>query len=159
MPIYVIKKDTHRAKPTRLRLYYNKKSFNWGVRFDDSAKYQIGSDQNDVNKLRGIKYFSGDYSARFGWRYNPAFPEMVEIMAYVHDAGVVTAEIPVIRIGINIFTSLHLSITDNTYEFSCNEKTISVEKTHMQKLSFAQNLYFGGTQTAPHNINVIIETK
>lgn len=153
---YTIPKGKHRAKPVRIGLY-TRRDFKWVVQFDGTAKYNIGENQGDINKLCGVRYLFGDHSARFGWRYNPAYPEMVEIMAYVHDKGNVTKsnkEVIVTSIPLNQMHLLHLYCNDTYYWFSCNGTTVKVDKTHNQKLSFRQNPYFGGTLNAPHDITI-----
>lgn len=156
--IYTIKKGKHRAKPLRLGLYF-RQSFTWRVTFTPSAIYDLGEYQLDIQKLVGIRYLFKDNSARFGWRYNPAKPGGVEIMAYVHDNGAVTKSESEVRVGFLRFGEIgriSLKVEKDHYWFSMNGIDKKLKKTHMQTVSFAQGLYFEGGSNipAPHDIKV-----
>ena len=157
--IYRIPQGKHRARPLRFGLYF-RQEFKWTIRFNDTSVYQIDK-QGDINKLCGIRYLFGDNSARFGWRYVPD-TGLIDIMAYVHDDGKVTKserEIIITRVHPNELCRLSLSVRNGLYWFNANGHPVKVVKTHHQKISFRQGLFFGGTTAAPHDITVEIKTR
>lgn len=157
--MFTIKKGRHRAKGLHLGLYC-RHFFQWEVLFDDSARYNIGSDhQADINKLCGVRFFFGDNSARIGWRYNLE-TGLVDIMAYVHDRGNVTKsekEVFIRAIEIGKAYRLSLTIAKDHYFFYVGNYYRKVPRSHNQVLSYRQGLFFGGVKTAPHDIVVRIK--
>lgn len=163
---FTIHKGKHRPKSwwTRLRLWYNHRSIHHRVTFFSSCKYDLKSDDNqDVNKLFGIGYFwNKKHSARFGWNY--AFiPDRINIYAYCHISGVVKWEY-ICSVALNDEYLFMLNINQKSYNFlvidydsgsAIVERTIA--KGHTKKLGYALGLYFGGNQTAPHDMSVQIK--
>jgi hypothetical protein len=163
---FTIPKGKHRAWPWVFGIYWNKRYMSRSVRFDESCRYRIGSNQADINKLFGIRYLFGDNSARFGWRYviDGTINGKIELLAYVHDRGVVTKserEKIICQVNLNQEYKLEIVVTRMQYIFSVTgpdqfEADRSAEKTHHNKLSFRQGLYFGGRLTAPDEIKISI---
>lgn len=157
--LYTIPKDKHKARPIRWGLRMSDK-FSWKVEFTDSCVYYLPTDQLDINKLCGIRYLFGDNSARFGWRYNPAKPDGIEIMAYVHDRGKVTKgydEILIKHVPLNQEVTLKLIVNPTNYYFFVDSASVRVPKSHDYYLSFKQNIYFGGNLPAPQDIIIHLE--
>lgn len=164
--LFTIKKGRHRATPLRFGIYWNKEDISRQVMFDHSAKYDIGPDQTDINKLFGIGFFPGHHknSARFGWVYNPD-KKKVELHGYWYDKGQRKIEY---LCDVNFYTSYILTI-DITYNYprirftvvqkDANYEKVSkiVEVSRLPRLSYYLGLYFGGNRTAPHDINVTIK--
>lgn len=163
MKTYSIKKGHHYSRPLSLGLFFNKTHFRWSAIFDTSAKYTLpGNHQLDINKLCGIKYlFGGDNSARFGWRYNPIKEDSIEILAYVHDNGVITRAANEISLGFikfHQFFVIELEVTNDSYLFYFKGNlNATVKKNHNNTISIKQNLYFGGEETAPQKIEVLLD--
>jgi len=89
---YVIKKGRHYASPfiwPSIYLKSNPNIINVSkiVTFDKSVKYDIDTDQSDINKLFGISYGHHHYqSDRIGWRYVPE-KDSVELLLYSYELG------------------------------------------------------------------------
>lgn len=163
----VIRKGTH--SPFRLpRLLVDPKLLKYNVTFTSSCVYNIGpEDQLDVNKLFGIGYFPQHHvnSVRFGWRYNPDYPGSMEIMCYWYDnrerlmksMGFVdigkeyTYEMWIVK-G-NDHGVHHLKVSNNQGE----RLHAMVILDHKCDMGYLLRPYFGGNQTAPHNMEIIMK--
>lgn len=156
--IYHIPEGGHYSTRRMMALQTNGISFN--AKFDESAIYSTLTEENqyDINKLMGFSDCNSmhhDNSARFGWRWAD---EQLQIFAYVYQNGErITEQLGVAQIGdTNHFQIL---ISDNSYIFSYGEKTIGIERgsTCNTGLYYMLFPYFGGDETAPHDINVLIK--
>jgi len=130
------------------------------VKFDSSAIYQTISSENqyDINKLWGFtEGINNQYnSARIGWSWNN---KALRLYGYVHANGVRHyQEITSVTIGSDITCSIKL--VDNTYLFTVNSISISLPRgpSSMQANGYQQYPYFGGNETAPHLINIMIKS-
>lgn len=132
----------------------------FAVVFDSSAMYKTLTEINqyDINKLYGFSDNNGDhhqYSARFGWRWSDG---ALRLFAYVYNAGVmVENEITTISIGKEMVCSI--KIIPGFYVFSAGEKTISLPRSSTTTMAKGYQLYpyFGGDETAPHDIRIWIK--
>jgi hypothetical protein len=130
------------------------------VKFDSSAIYQtkFSENQYDINKLFGFSDNNADhhqFSARIGWRWSD---NALRLFGYVYNNGImVSKEISPVKIGdeINCF----IRVAGNSYIFQVNEGSAT-----MPRLSTTDNAkgyqlypYFGGDETAPHEINIWIK--
>lgn len=158
---YTIKKGKHYANPRRFRIY-NRTQFEWTIKFNESVKYTLPDGyQLDIQKLIGVGFFGTDDSARFGFRYNPKFKYMVEIMAYTHDNGKVTKdgdEKHICFVPIDSYFKAYLHFEKGHYVFHCNNVTVKLPKSHDKKWGYCKGFYFewngnGATQ----DISVIIK--
>jgi hypothetical protein len=160
----IIPKGCHRGLPPQLGIYYNPLRIERRVSFDRSAKYDIGEDQDDVNKLFGIGYFPGHHidSARFGWNYD-LNTGRIRLYAYCY----VNRERQIRELcSINIFKDvlLSLDIIDNNYSFTVFDSRnkwkvyggCDVAFSHKKKLAYRLGVFFGGNRTAPHKIKINI---
>lgn len=163
----VIRKGTH--KSFRLpKLLVDCDNLSYNVRFTESCKYDIGpEDQLDVNKLFGIGYFPHHHvnSVRFGWRYNPSHPEQMEILAYwyedrdrfINSMGFVDIgkgykyEMWMVR---DDDQTIHYMKVSNSFSGSFYEE---VTLNHKCDIGYLLGLYFGGNQTAPHDMVIVME--
>jgi hypothetical protein len=143
---------------------YRVKSISRTVYFDFSSKYDLpGTDDDlDVNKIFGIGYFpKGKESIRFGWNYNLQTGK-INLFAYYHSQGVAGFE-KICEIQSCRHYMLTLNIHEVSYSLSVVMQNglavgnITVPKKHNKKLSYRQGIYFGGTQKAPHDINIEIK--
>ncbi len=133
---------------------------NFMVRFDSTAIYQTSDpiNQYDINKLYGFSDNSAqhhEYSARFGWNWNHG---SLHLYAYVYNDGVLqTEEITVISVGAEYQCSIR--VTSDQYQFSVNNSTVSLPRSATTHSGDGYKLYpyFGGDETAPHDIRIWIK--
>jgi len=134
------------------------KTLKFVVRFDSSAIYKtaIASNQPDINKLYGFSegYDHLQNSARIGWAW---VNHSLRLYAYAYNAGKREyAEITRISIGSDINCSISLSA--NKYVFRVNgiERTLARSGSGESINGYQLYPYFGGDETAPHDINISI---
>lgn len=132
------------------------------VRFTPSCRYEIGlADQLDINKLFGIGYFPHHHknSMRFGWRYVIDM-DAIEIMAYYYvDGQRMYEHVAFLKIDGNYTFIMYilpdghlLTVLDDDGKYVAGDVLIN----HLKGRNFGYLLrpYFGGNQTAPHNIHI-----
>lgn len=133
---------------------------NFKVKFDSSAIYKTKASGNqlDINKLYGFSDNNSthqEYSARFGWRWHAG---KLEIFAYLYNAGKRSfSKIGEAEIG-NVY-NCSIKVDGNHYVFSINDQSITVSRESTTKSAVGYKLfpYFGGDESAPHQINIWIE--
>lgn len=127
------------------------------IMFDNSAIYNLhNSDQYDVNKLFGFNSCNSLHhsnSARFGWCYISG--DSIDIYSYVYENSVrYFQKIFTVKIG----DWNNYKITDNyyAYVFQVNGYTYihTKEQGCITNYHYMLYPYFGGNQTAPHDINI-----
>lgn len=135
--------------------------------FTESCKYDIDSDQSDINKLFGFGYgYHHDNSDRIGWRYDPE-SEQIELLTYVYYNGIRRSKhLMWLEIGepveITISNLLYYTTGSLTTTFTLKTKegtVTAVEHKVLNNISkwFKYSLggYFGGNRKAPHDIIII----
>jgi hypothetical protein len=129
------------------------------VKFDNSAVYQtvVPENQYDINKLWGFtEGINNQYnSARIGWSWNN---NALRLYGYVHANGVRHfQEITTVFIDTDITCSIKLA--GNTYLFTVNGVSISLPRgpSASHASGYQQYPYFGGDETAPHPITIMIK--
>lgn len=143
------------------------------IKFDDSIRYDLGKDQNDVNKLLGVSYGLNHHyqSDRVGFRYSKD-QDKVELVLYSYILGkrVPTRSIGFYEINKEYYITLYVSVSDNKRKVlvtvNDNEVTwipeenlteFATEFCHEpKKLSWITLPYFGGNRRAPHKITIDI---
>ena len=154
---YKIKKGKHRSG-------YRFKSDNrdyieFQVIFDESAIYETKSiiNQADINKLYGVSDCGRhhmEYSIRFGWRY---FSNQLQILWFKHEAGEFSYEV-IKSININQVYTLSLDITEDHYILCVDNVCTLTDRTCMKNYKrYYLYPYFGGDETAPHDITIRIK--
>jgi len=130
------------------------------AKFDNSAIYQtvIPENQYDINKLWGFtEGINNQYnSARIGWSWNN---DALRLYGYVYANGVRHyQEITTVTIGTDITCSIKLA--GNTYLFTVNGVSVSLPRgpSATQASGYQQYPYFGGDETAPHLITIMIRS-
>lgn len=137
------------------------------IKFDDSIKYKLPEeDQNDVNKLFGCSCgFHQVNSDRIGFRYNIQ-KDKVELVlySYIDETRIPTRSICFVDINEEVVVELIINLENketrsvkatvkrsngDIYETGFNNK-----KCSWSWLKYTLGGYFGGNQTAPHNIKV-----
>ena len=156
---YTITQGQHYANQnTYQAVEYDELKFT--VKFDSSAVYQttIPIDQEDINKLYGFSDNNAEhqqFSARFGWNWARG---ALRLYAYVYNNGERSSrEITSIKIG-NEY-SCSIKVSDDHYIFSANNVTIEMSRSSKTSKAIGYKLYpyFGGDETAPHDINIWIK--
>lgn len=137
--------------------------------FDESIRYDLGSDQTDVNKLFGYSWgWHHKNSDRIGFRYNP-FLDNVEIVLYSYVDGkrVPATHIANVEIGQRIKIGLYIHIGSwatvgksgiSRYINVVIDENVILSKEYKGKdagLGYTLGGYFGGNRRAPHQINIL----
>lgn len=162
-----IPRGRHRARPFRFGFWLDRNSFSWTIKFTDSCRYDLQSDdQFDVNKLIGIGYLPGHHkdSARFGWQYDKEIDRIV-LHAYCYVNGQrVSKSICSCEIGKTY--RIELRVSTDAYYFACDEKDVFYYRTngeatvthrHKKRFGYRLGVWFGGNRVAPHDINIQLE--
>ena len=130
------------------------------VKFDNSAIYQtvIAENQYDINKLWGFSEgFDHQYnSARIGWAWNDG---ALRLYAYSYNRGVrQSQEITSVPIGSDITCSIKLS--GSSYIFTVNGISVTQARGVSTTTASGYQLYpyFGGDETAPHTIKILLRS-
>lgn len=138
------------------------KELKFTVRFDSSAIYTTmnPANQYDINKLYGFSDNDAqhhEFSARIGWRWSEG---NLRLFGYVYNNGLTGyEEITAINIGSEHECSI--KIAESSYIFSVNHNTIAMSRTSKGTVAKGYKLfpYFGGDETAPHDIHIWIKEK
>ena len=155
---YLIRQGQHYCDQSTLRSV-NYSSVKFGVQFDSTAIYQTidPSNQEDINKLYGFSDNNSNHqqsSARIGWNWAR---NALRLYAYVYNDGVRNSrEICAISIGSN--NTCSIAIVGNKYIFMVNDAVVEMTRTAAGTSSNGYQLYpyFGGDETAPHDIRIAI---
>jgi len=129
------------------------------AKFDSTAIYEtrLAENQYDINKLYGFSDNNADhheYSARFGWRWSD---HALRLFAYVYNEGTVSSKgLTTVAIGAEINCSIKIS--GNNYLFTVNGETTPMPRLSTTEKAKGYQLYpyFGGDETAPHEISIWI---
>jgi len=166
--IFRIPAGRHRARPLRFGIWWNRKALSWNVKFTESCRYDLQSDdQYDTNKLCGIGFIPGFHhkdSARFGWRYWNE-KGWIELSAYCYVNGKrIIQHIAFCEIGKTY--RIELTKLSTMYFFSCNEPrengfttigTTEIAYNHKKKMGYRLGIFFGGNQPAPHDMEIQLD--
>ena len=132
------------------------------VKFDSSAIYKTLNPDNqfDINKLYGFSDNDAhhhEFSARIGWRWSK---EALRLFGYIYNNGIARSE-EITTINIGAENDCAIKISGDSYIFSVNGKTIIMPRTSTGPVANGYKLfpYFGGDETAPHDIHIWIKEK
>lgn len=156
---YYIKKGNQSAENTGYKSVTSNE-MKFIVRFDQSAVYSVNNPENqsDVNKLYGFSDNHAahhQFSARFGWRY---MNNQLTLHAYVYNNEQRTEQlISAIEIGKEYSCSIQAA--GNQYIFKAAGKTVTIPRlaTGANVDGYKLFPYFGGNETAPHDIHIFIK--
>jgi len=177
---YLIKTGKHHSKRFPVLLLWKSK-LHYSIRFDSSAIYNSREveNQHDINKLVG---FSDGFSwgrrliyqstskgwrnsARIGWNWNP-LNHCVDLWAYAYTSGKLQVK-HLGEIAIGEEFQIVLQKAGDFYQFFLFKTGINPEGFELVELKrstrggrifgFKQYPYFGGNETAPHNINISVK--
>lgn len=160
----------HRAWPPSFGIYWNINRMHRIISFDATAKYDLPGtqDDDDINKLFGWGYANGGHhqdSVRFGWNYNNNTGR-VALYAYCYVNGErimkwlceILPHRKVLCMIDKIGNTYSFTICDplNTYYVYAG---LDIHFDHNKKLAYKLGCYFGGNNTAPHDIKILINRK
>ena len=155
---FTIAKNNHYAD-NRGNEQVNTEKLSFVVLFDSSAVYKTKDpvNQYDINKLYGLSDCNAAHhtnSARMGWTWNH---NQLEIHAYGYKNGQRNSEfITAIPIGepVNMSIEMH----DSTYLMRVEDKFAELPRGCTGNgLGYKLFPYFGGDETAPHNVVIKIK--
>lgn len=156
---YIIKKGNHYADQNALQVL-NTSAIVASVMFDSSAIYTTVNQHNqgDINKLIGFSDCGTEHqqnSARLGWSWNG---KSVIIYAYSY----VNAERisrPLGSVELNKSFNCSVKAENDYYYFQAGMYTDSIRR-HCNAFTGSRYKlfpYFGGDETAPHEISIVIK--
>lgn len=154
---YVIKKGQHYSTHSLSKI--DKETLNFKTTFDSSAIYTALDETNqaDINKLYGVSDCNSTHqenSARFGWRW---MDNNLEILAYTYVNGKRNFQY-ITSVALNKEYTYSLTLAPEQYIFSVGKVTVTMERHCTGKASgYKLYPYFGGDETAPHDITILIE--
>ena len=130
------------------------------VKFDSSAIYQTELPENQyaINKLWGFSEGTNNHfnSARIGWSWTE---NALRLYGYAYVSGQMHyQEITSVSIGAEISCSIKPG--EETYLFTANGVSVSLPRgtSGSQVSGYQQYPYFGGNETAPHLITILIKS-
>lgn len=127
--------------------------------FDDSAIYETLSESNqaDINKLMGFSDCTSHHhsnSARFGWRW---YDDELQIHAYTYADGTRSDE-ELGTVEIDEVATYSIEIDSDRYLFTFDGVTTEMDRgCSGGGVKYQLYPYFGGDETAPHDITIYIE--
>jgi hypothetical protein len=160
--IFKIPKGNHYSQPLVTNIFLGSK-MEMVVTFDESAIYSLGTyhpDQGDVNKIYGFSDCKSNHSrnsARLGWRW---YRDQLEIFAFTHRDGSLYPEfMTTAEINRPYKASIKISPDKTKYIYNFNGVILQAERgcLHAKAQGYHLRPYFGGQQTAPHDISLSVK--
>lgn len=156
---YVIRKGEHYADNNTFQpVEYEELKFI--AKFDNSSVYQTTdpANQEDVNKLFGFSDNNQQhhqYSARIGWSW---VRNALRLYAYVYNDGHLHVK-EISSVDINKEISCSIKVEPNKYIVTVGNKTVELFRKSVTTKGVGYKLYpyFGGDETAPHEIRILIK--
>jgi hypothetical protein len=161
---FVIEKGQQYADNTEKYLVLvNTKELDFDVVFDSSAIYTTASpsNQDDINKLyRFADNNANDhhrFSARFGWAWNPG-QNKLNLFGYIYNNGVEQNKL-LGAVPLNTPAHCAIAVDGNKYVFVLNGQRTEMRRASTTATGEGYKLFpfFGGTETAPHTIDIDIK--
>lgn len=156
--IYTINKGKHRS--TLIPTFTIKDSISGVFTFIDGYKYSIPK-QKDSNKLIGLSDSWSHHidSVRIGWRYNPRYPDMVEIVGIIYN-NTVRSVFAITHVEPNKQHNFAIDILDDYYKIRINKSVVAAKRSSSWDfVRYQLNPYFGGSTPAPEKISIDIKLK
>jgi len=154
---FTIRKGQHRS--TYALNYSKDTAFDWNVIFDSSAIYQTvdSTNQMDINKLIGWSDCGDNHtenSIRFGWRW---LNDELEIHWFKHENGSFSFD-KICNVSLCTEHDYGLIIRDWDYQMMVDGTCVWIPRNcPYEGKRYQLYPYFGGDETAPHNINIKIK--
>ncbi len=154
---YIIPAGSHFSNQSAFKSFQDS-VLKFTVRFDSSAIYsnKEASNQGDINKLYGFSEEGSHHenSARFGWNWEN---RTLNLYAYCYVEG----ERHSLHMGEAVIGNEYnctIRVTGEAYVFSFNNNTNKIPRSLTAKSATGYLLfpYFGGDETAPHEIRIYI---
>ncbi|MDF2456569.1 MAG: hypothetical protein K0R51_2562 [Cytophagaceae bacterium] len=157
---YTIVSGAHES--TQQLVFKTTNELRFKAKFDSSAIYTTSDplNQDDTNKLYGLSDCGSvnhqTNSARFGWRW---FNNQLEIMSYCYIDGLRPEPVRVATVALNTVNSYSIAFKSDKYIFTVNDSSKVEVYKNCNYNSIRNKLYpyFGGDETAPHEIRIWIE--
>lgn len=156
--LFVIPKGKHSSNHPFLEFGGTTLSFD--AKFHTNAAYQTVEPENqaDINKLMGFSdcnSYHHENSARIGWRW---YNDQLEIFAYVLYNEVRIYEF-IAAVPMNVYNRYKIQRNQKGYLFQVNDvqKQISTSSYCSSTANYMLWPYFGGDETAPHDITINID--
>ena len=157
---YVIKEGEHRSV-FRIKTTRSDK-IEFSVLFDQSAIYQTKDSVNqaDINKLYGLSDCGANHmesSIRFGWRW---YNDSLEIHWFKHSDSEFSFE-KICDAPIGLPVSCSLEIKEDKYMMTVDGTKVEVIRAPcgVNYRKYYLYPYFGGDETAPHNVKIKIKER
>jgi hypothetical protein len=138
---------------------FTKQQLRFLAKFDNTATYATIDPLNqlDANKLYGFSDCGDGHqknSARFGWRF---INNRIEIFAYCYVNSIRNSQY-ISSVELNQEYEYKINISDNHYIFTLNGVSLIMERG-CSKGGSKYHLFpfFGGDETAPHDIHIRIK--
>ncbi|MBS4044493.1 MAG: hypothetical protein KGZ59_11825 [Chitinophagaceae bacterium] len=158
--VYKISKGQHFSEHTIFKEITGLKAMSFTVIFDSTAKYTSINPQNqfDINKLYGFadnNKFHHVFSARIGWRW---VSNQLELLGYVYNDSILKFA-PIGFFPLNTELPCKIEVAKNKYLFRVNNILAELPRTTLDSTANGYQLYpyFGGDETAPHDIYIRIK--
>jgi len=158
---YFIGKGQHYSAQSA-QIVLNAASIKSDVIFDSSAIYQNVevNNQLDINKLIGFSDCGAGHhenSARLGWNWNGS---QIVIYAYAY-SGTQRIILPIDSVKIGKAFHCSVEAIEGNYHFAVADKKVTIQRfCNSYNGSFFKLFpYFGGDETAPHDIRIYIREK
>lgn len=156
---YFISRGQHYAEGNTFQLV-DKKEMHFLALFDSSCIYTTVNPENitDINKLYGFSDCSSlhqENSARVGWLWNG---KAVELYAYCYADSIRSNKL-LGTVTIGSAADLTISVQPHQYVFDYGGKKTIMDRGCVSDSILGYQLYpyFGGDETAPHDIHVFIK--
>lgn len=153
----------------QIGIFCNKKKMERIVEFDITCKYDHPGtdDDEDVNKLFGWAYLKGlgKDSIRFGWNWNNDSSK-VRLYAYYYVNGERGFQ-KICEVPLNFKFLLSIERIEKSYQLKVLDGkqtyiqygSVDVTFTHNKSWGYTLGCFFGGNNTAPHDITFKISRK
>jgi hypothetical protein len=156
---YLIPKGQQSSTPSVYKYYKNQSELRFIVKFDNSAIYRSvdPNNQHDLNKLYGFADDDKPHhvsSARIGWRW---YAEELQLQGYVYNDGVMSA-MPITSVPLNTEVSCSIRVEGAKYIFTVNGKVLEMTRSATSPGALGYRLFpfFGGQESAPHDVSILI---
>tara|TARA_Y100001972_G_scaffold36863_1_gene45379 strand:- start:42 stop:578 length:537 start_codon:yes stop_codon:yes gene_type:complete len=154
---YTIKQGKHKSRSAIKFTKSNTLSFQ--VIFDESAQYTSNDpiNQYDINKLYGLSDcgdLHGESSIRIGWRW---LNDSLELHWFRHDGSFKFEKIK--SVELNQIITCNIKFNDWEYEIDIDGTAVTIDRPCRRSRNVKYYLwpYFGGDETAPHDIKIKIK--
>lgn len=156
---YIIRKGEHYSRPNPFKLT-TKSTLRFNAIFDSSCIYKTvdSINQYDINKLYGFSDCGSQHltnSARIGWRW---VNNELQLFAFVHNNGAILPETSMGAAAIGSVINCRISCKAGFYEFEVNGLIKTLPRNCSGNYTrYILNPYFGGDETAPQNIRILLD--